>query len=427
LRHVVVVGSGVAGTAAALAAARGGARVTLVKGGTGASVLAGGALDDVPWEDADGTAASLDPSAREVLDALGGYSVGEARALVLVTTGLVRPARGVDAALLDLARAPRGAVLVPDVEHGGWDAAALAREWSASPRARERGLRFVTSRAELLRRTEERAFADAELAALHDDPARLGWLCDRLEDSRRAAPVADVVAIALPPWLGVDRERATELSRRLGIACGEALGRAGGPSGLRFERARDRALADATVTVREGRASAVSAATRREREGAWRVDASSGELECDAVVLATGGVLGGGLEYTPAWAYSSHALPEQPRPLLRLTCEAPGRLGAFGRALDDPSSLFGAAPETHAWPYREDPLLDHAGLLAADDGDVSGAASGLYAAGELAAAAPRTWLAALGQGARAGHAASRARPAHPPSTPTPVAPPSGSA
>ena len=36
-----------------------------------------------------------------------------------------------------------------------------------------------------------------------------------------------------------------DLSRLVGVPCGEATGMPGGPAGLRFERARDRALAAA--------------------------------------------------------------------------------------------------------------------------------------------------------------------------------------
>lgn len=411
MRSVVVIGGGIAGTAAALAAARAGASVTLVDGGTGASVLAGGAKDERDWEDEppeapDATLAPLDERARAVVDALGGTRVTDRRALVVVTTGLVRPARGVDAALLDLASLPGGAVLVPDVEHGAWDARSLARTWSASERTKDRGLRFVAGHAKLLAHTEERSFADAELAARHDDDARLAWLAERLREARTAL-ARELVAIVLPPWLGVARERATALSALMGVPCGEALGGVGGPAGLRFEHSRDRAFAAAGVVVLAGRASLV---TRHadDDDHPWHVHVAKGRLDCDAVVLATGGILGGGLEYTPAGAYLANALPDTPRPLVRVTLDAPVRLGAFGRALAEPSSLFGGAPETHAWPYVREPLLDHAGVMVHDAGEVKGAAPGLYATGEVAAGPAHTWLAALTHGARAGDAAGRA-------------------
>ena len=47
---VVVLGSGIAGTAAALAAKAAGAEVTLVSAATGATILSTDALDDAPGQ-----------------------------------------------------------------------------------------------------------------------------------------------------------------------------------------------------------------------------------------------------------------------------------------------------------------------------------------------------------------------------------------
>jgi len=397
----------VAGTAAALAARENGAAVTLIAGHTGASVLMGGAIDDVAWDDADaeGPPYPLPRRAETVLEALGGYIVGDRRALVAATTGILRPARGTDRALLDLGPLARKTVLVAGNPHGSWDAASLARSWSASPHCDAASLSFLAAEASLLRHTEERSFCDADIAALHDDPARLAWLAARLRDVVDRFG-HDVGAVILAPWLGVTHERARALSGRLGVPCGEALGGVGGPSGLRFEHARDRALAAAHVTVVQARAT--RALHRGDGEElAWRtvLDVQGDPLDAHAVVVATGGLTGGGLEYTPSGAYFANVMPDHPRPLLRLTCDVPAELGAFGRALDDASSVFGAAPETHAWPYAETPLLDHAGILVDEDGLARGAPRGLYAAGEVAAGAPHTWLAALIAGTRAGDAA----------------------
>ncbi|HHH10524.1 MAG TPA: FAD-dependent oxidoreductase, partial [Sorangium sp.] len=49
--HVLVIGAGIAGVAAAWSAAQRGAEVTLLDGGVSASELSGGAVDDVPWEE----------------------------------------------------------------------------------------------------------------------------------------------------------------------------------------------------------------------------------------------------------------------------------------------------------------------------------------------------------------------------------------
>src|SRR5258708_2267041 len=104
MKGLWVVGAGVAGTAAPLAAARRGVRVTLIDGGPGASLLATGALDAVPWQGAPTEPVAISPAARETLDALGGYLLADDGARLLTTSGVVRPARGHDAALLDVKR-----------------------------------------------------------------------------------------------------------------------------------------------------------------------------------------------------------------------------------------------------------------------------------------------------------------------------------
>ncbi len=142
-----------------------------------------------------------------------------------------------------------------------------------------------------------------------------------------------------------------------------------------------------------GCADAHDAAPEGSGDRAWRVHVAvrgglpdeTTLLECDAAVLATGGLLGGGLEYTPASAFRRGALPTEPRPLLRATCEAPVRLGAFGHPLYDPSSLFGA-PRVARLALRRDAARSiDAGILVDDGGEVRGAAPGLFADGEVAA------------------------------------------
>src|SRR6202142_28577 len=170
----LVVGAGVAGTAAALAAARAGAPVTLVDGGTGASTLATGALDALFWQRAPASPAAIDRAAREALDALGGYVLPDEGARLLTTSGIARPARGHDAALLDVAPLGGARVGVVRCERPGWDAGALARAWGES---------FEPIDAVVMRYADERDIPDADFATRHDDDARLGWLAERLRDA----------------------------------------------------------------------------------------------------------------------------------------------------------------------------------------------------------------------------------------------------
>ena len=399
---VVVVGWGVAGTAAALAARESGAEVTIIDGGTGASTLAPGALDLAPWESARRAGVEdVELAARDVLDALDAFAVRPSPALLATTAGIVRPARGADRALLDLASLPPGVVVVPRADHAGWDASALARSWSHARAARERGLEFRAVDAQITRMLDERLLVDADLAARHDDPARVAWLAERLIGAVREG--VPVVAVIVPPWLGVERAESAALSLAVGVPCGEALGMPAGPSGLRFERARARALAAREITTHRGRVTQIAHA------GTWHLSFESGDsMSADRVVLATGGLIGGGIAYTPSAAILSGALPPHPRATFSSGVVGPLTLGAHGHALGLPGSLFGETPESLAWPFTRDPMLERIGVLASADGRVASSPAGLFAAGDVLADRPRTWLAALTSGARAGRAAAKA-------------------
>jgi glycerol-3-phosphate dehydrogenase subunit B len=397
--RVVVIGAGVAGTAAALAAARSQAKVTVLDGGPGASALSTGAVDRTPWRpEGDGTS-GLPPLARYVFDALGAHVLTDRPAQLLTMAGVRRPARGRDAALLDvtsLAGRPLGVVRCT---RPGWDAEGLAQAWGGA---------CITIEAIVMRYSDERALPDAEFAARHDDDARLGWLAERLREALAIEFGGDTVAgLVLPPSLGIDRARADQLSGLVGLPCGEPLGMPGGPAGLRFERARDRALGAAGIERVEGRAEGLER-TPSPAGGGWRVTLVEGEpLDADAVVLATGGLLGGGIEYAPSEAMLALAVPPRSRAPLRATLDAPVSLGAHGTPLESPGSLYGLPPEEIAWPFASDGLLARAGVLVGEDGGCLGAPVGLFAAGELVADAPRTWLGALVAGATAGVSAAR--------------------
>jgi glycerol-3-phosphate dehydrogenase subunit B len=394
VNRVLVVGAGVAGTAAALAAARGGARVSVLDGGTGASTLATGAIDAHFWQDAPMQPTPIARGARDILDLLGGYALPDTGARLLTQSGIVRPARGHDDAVIDVKALAVGRVGVVRCERPGWDAGALARAW---------GETFDPIDAVVIRYADERVLPDADFAMRHDDMARLGWLGERLRDAlaRARDPVR---ALVLPACLGIDRPTARQLSELVGVRCGEAIGSPGGPSGLRFERARDRALAAAGVEHLRGRAAHVA----RTGNG-WRIVTEGSEdgphLEADAVVLAIGGLVGGGIEYAPAESIFASALPPFARLPFRMTIAAPVVLGAHGRPLELPSTLFGRPPEAIAWPDARDAMMDHVGVLSDAEGRTE---SGLFVAGDLRADRPRAWLDVLSTGAAAGTAAARA-------------------
>jgi hypothetical protein len=389
---LVVIGAGVAGTAAALTARRAGVPVTLMDRGAGASVLSTGAIDFLPWEDQGDGGGPISPDVLPVLDAFASFVLTERGAILATTAGVLRLARGHDAALIDVS--PRGGrrVAVARCRRPQWDADALAPAW---------GPEFVPLDVPILRHRDEDRIPDVDFAERHDEAARLDWLADRLRESVARGSWA---AVVLPPSLGIDLPRARVLSERVGVPCGEALG-APGVSGLRFERARDRALASAGVKRMRARVTSVELAG-----GRWRVTSEEVTLDAAAVVFAIGGLIAGGLEYAPSEATLATALPAVALPPVRLGLRAPGAIGADGRPLDLPSSLFGVAPEDLAWPFAAAPLLERAGLQVGAEGAVplDGAGpGGLYAAGDVVADTPRTWGTALASGVIAGAAAAR--------------------
>lgn len=406
---MVVAGGGIAGTGAAIAAAAAGARVLVLDGGTGASHLGTGAIDLRPWSPARPADEPIDAAVRAVLDALGAYAVPDGGAAVLTSAGAVRAARGHDLGILDV-RGIQGRIGVASCRRPGWDAAWLAAAWSeAAEASRARGATaleasFEPLEAAIVRYHDEAAIPDADFAARHEDEARLGWLAERLREAMGRAG-GTFAAIVLPPMLGVTRARTGALARVLGERAAEASALPGGPAGLRFEAARDRAFAAAGVTRLAARVTAIASA-----EGGARI-ACEGDLSfgARAVVLATGGLLGGGLTYAPSESTLAAELPREASPLLRLSIAAPVVLGAHGRALEIPGTLFGYAPETVSRPFAREPLLERAGVLTSvGPGDGSGA-NLVFAAGDVAADVPRTFLGALASGVAAGGRAARAR------------------
>jgi glycerol-3-phosphate dehydrogenase subunit B len=398
---VVVVGAGVAGASAAIAAARLGATVTVIDAGAGASSLATGGLD-FAWESSAardaGRTADLSPASRDVFDALGVYVLPPRPARLMTTAGVLREARGHDAALLDTAsvdaRTAGRRIAVVRCSRPGWDADALASAWGGA---------WVAIDARVLKYADERGIPDADFAARHDDDGRLAWLAERLGEALSSRSDSGLAAIVLPPSLGVERPRSRELSERVGVPCGEPIAMPGGPAGLRFENARDRAFAAAGIARVRERVRRAQAAG-----GTWRVTTDEGRtFEARAVVLATGGLLGGGIEYAPSDAAAAAAVPAAARAPFRASIEAPLVLGAHGRPLESPGSLFGLEPERLAWPFASNGSLERAGVLIDQDGACLDAPRGLFAAGELVADGPRTWLHALTSGALAGAYAAR--------------------
>jgi glycerol-3-phosphate dehydrogenase subunit B len=274
--RVAIIGGGVAGCAAALAAAGKGAEVTVLARAPGATALyAGGMeicgeLDELPVREPfhPFVRLGLDPAAlTAALDrACTGLIAGLARG-GLTVTGDWR----VQGAYLDVHGRPRPAQLVPASVVGGELGSLRGRrlavigfegigEYDAATTARTIG---ETLDADVLP-----VVVDAELG-------RAASLTDLFE---RPAPRPDVAADLLlyPPGIRELPDNGVEL-----------LATTPSPHGLRLQRALDAMLADHAVEV------------RRQAVGAPEVDGrrvlSAGGVEADRFVLATGRYLGGGL------------------------------------------------------------------------------------------------------------------------------------
>ncbi len=378
-RHVVVIGSGAAGTAAALAARAARARVTMVRGKTGATSLGCGAIDD-----------ELDLATKTIVHALELFSL--VRASLPTSAGTLRTACGSDLALANLATS-NGAVLVARVAHPSWDASALAAAFAEHD---TRG--FVARDVGLVAHTNERAMGHIELAALHDEPARLALAAERIK--KALSEGGTFGAVLLPPWLGISAPRARELSALVGIPCGEVLATFDGPAGARFERARDRCLQNASIETLAGRVERVASS-----DDGCTIELGGTSISADAVVLATGGVLAGGIQYTPGEAATARAVPPPSHAPFALSYEAPVVLGAHGRALVVPGSVFGVAPESLTWPHANPPLLESVGVLV--DGRLR-ASDRIFVCGDALEGVPRTLSSAFATGALAGTYASAA-------------------
>ncbi len=370
MRRVVVIGSGAAGTAAALAAHEGGARVTVIRGRPGATSLTAGALDRESQSEAP------DDVARATLEALGIYSL--ASCTLATSAGTMRSSSGRDVSLCDLTPAA-GTVLVARVTHPAWDADALAASYAELDKTRT----YLARDVGLVLHATERAMSHTELAALHDDDERLARTAERIRAA--LAEGGTFGAVLLPPWLGVDGPRAAALSTRVGAPCGEVLAALDGPSGARFERARDRCLDQRSIETVSSKARRVTSSLVELHDGRT--------IECDAVVLATGGLVGGGLAYTPG-----DSAPGSSRAPFALTYDAPVTLGHDGHAFVVPGSVFGIPPESLFSP-AESPLIQRVGAISTP--------ANIHDAGDACADRARTLLAAFTSGVVAGRAALR--------------------
>ncbi len=321
MSEVVVVGGGIAGLAAALAATAEGARVTVLDARPGATSLAGGAWDfGLPPAPSDRALTEtrssaellgvltrthpthpLAPHAAElatlaqashdaVLGALAIYAplaLDRPPALVSTDTGLVRSVATAQRAVLDLAALPTGRIAVATfpaarAHDGAFVAASLGELSALAGDAR----RFCAVEVEILRRGRDVWLHPHEAGALFDDDRARDRLVRALG---RALGGQSFDAVLLPPLLGEHDDTAwSRVRAALDMPIGEWASSLAGPQSARLVRALARSFARSKASY----------------ERSPVVRASEGTLETErtthragAVVLATGRHLAGGLVF----------------------------------------------------------------------------------------------------------------------------------
>lgn len=373
---VLVLGAGFAGLAATLAARRAGATVTVVHGAPGASSLYAGSLDGPPLPEQGPQAALLTE-----LSAALGLNLSQ-NAVIATREGVLRPSRGGDSALLNLAPLAGKRVALVDVPRDDWDAPLLVRSFSESPWALSTGTRFELLPLELLEKSSQRRVSSYDFATSFERAERPAWLIEVLK--AHAGPDAWLFG----PWLGVKRDLARELTASLGVPVGEVTSPPGGVAGARFDQRRDAWLSGLAVEVLRGRALGVRAA-----DAGVMLELEGGrQLAGDALVLAAGGFVSGAIRLGGSLSGAEPAG-------FQLGFSGLPSVQARGELQGPVSSLFGVDLAA-----RGRQVLEQAGLAISGRGEVLGATR-VFAAGDLIAPEPPSVAHALLSGLRAGAAA----------------------
>lgn len=273
-RDVVVIGGGIAGTAAALAAAGRGARVLLIHAAPGASALCSG-----------GWSGAL-PAPLAAAFAAVGHEWIEVREALPSPDGRLRPFDF--AASSQAAASLTGSTLVCGIAGlPGFRAAILARMWAETS-----GL-ALTATEILLPDTSAAGWSPPGLAArLEQDRTTLATGLANAARSFRAS------RIIVPAVLGLEQvaEVRLGLERDSGAGIGEALGHVPAVPGWRVQKALERMTARAEIAVQRGRV------ITRTRNGArietvtiQLADGADRTVRAGAFILASGKYVGGGI------------------------------------------------------------------------------------------------------------------------------------
>lgn len=317
---VLVIGGGAAGTAAALAAARSGARVALVRRGPGAAALSAGGWRDAP-----------PAPVREAL-AAAGLELVACEGPLPHPDGSVAACElaGLSHATAALTAAAPVTIVCGIAGLAGFHAPSLARLWSDAAALPIDGLRPATI---TLDDTPPAGWSPVSLAAMLDrHPERLAGALAKIVRENGAERVILPAVLGLAGGTRV-RDAIAAAAR---AATGEALGTAPSVPGWRLDRALQQVTMDAGVHVIAGRA--VSCNTRDGAVRAVRIEGRGAPLDVAAGchVLATGKYIAGGI--------TAEAEFEEPA----LGCDV--ALERFARTIDDPGAALVLTDAVRAEP-----------------------------------------------------------------------------
>jgi hypothetical protein len=258
----------------------------------------------------------------------------------------------------------------------------LVRAYRESEWARSTGTRFELVPLELLEKSHQRRVAPFDFATSFERAERPAWLSAVLK--AHAGPDAWLFG----PWLGVKRALAAELSASVGVTVGEVTSPPGGAAGARFEARRDALLASIGAESSRHRVRAV----RAQGDGVVVEHEDGSRAPADALVLAAGGIVSGGLELSGALSGAEPAG-------FRLAIRGLPDVHVDGELAQPVSSLFGVDLAA-----RGRGLLERVGVSISAEGRAWGA-SRVFAAGDVLGAHPPSVGRALTSGLRAGRAA----------------------
>jgi glycerol-3-phosphate dehydrogenase subunit B len=389
---VLVVGGGMAGALAALAAREAGARVALVRRAPGATALSSGAVSVAPdlWslpgdplsarrgpvECARRLAAArpehpyaaVGPGLDRLADALA-FAARELSAIlaapldrprfVLTSYGTAVPCalvqRSMEAGDLLAARAP---IAVAGFRgHLGWDAGLVAAGLRRlAPLGAPDGLAV-----------EIDLFGGGAATARPHDLARAleaPGAAERAGGLLRAALPAGAAVAILPPVLGLDAgSRVPErIAAAAGVAVAETLSDVPSVPGIRLQDAIEARLAAAGVEVVEAALEGAVGPGRPARAGGR-------EVRAGAWVLATGRFVGGGIRRRGALAEAALAIPvlaaDGRESGVHLSARPPSSLTARDRLAPQPLLSAGVAVDSSLRPLDERGAPVHPRLFAA--------------------------------------------------------------